>query len=270
MHPLLTVVELGTHAVPVGSFGVLLCLAVGVASVAALRAAHALRIDPGLAIATCGIVTASAFAGGFALHAAVQWARHGDLFSALSQPGLTIVGALPAAALGLALVARAFQLPALAWFERALPGLLLALAIGRLGCLLGGCCYGVEADLPWSVRYTDPLAPAAVLDVPRHPVPLYEALCWLGLAAALVSIRGGSPTQRVGAGLLGYCLARSLLELFRGDTVRGVWPLGLSTAQLSCALAAAAWLTWGHWNGPRRTPARPGVRSETRPTRDGV
>ena len=32
-------------------------------------------------------------------------------------------------------------------------GLFLALAFGRIGCFLNGCCYGKPADLPWSVRF---------------------------------------------------------------------------------------------------------------------
>jgi phosphatidylglycerol:prolipoprotein diacylglycerol transferase len=244
MHPLLTVLQLGPYAVPIGSYGVMLALAVAVAAAASLRAARALAIDLGAAVATIGVVTASAFAGGFALHALVQWARLGSLATALGQPGMTVIGALPAGALGLAIAARALDLPALRWTARALPGLLLALSLGRVGCLLGGCCFGAPAALPWSVRYTHPLAPAAALDLPRHPVPLYEALWALGLAAALIVVRRGSAAQRVGAGVLGYALGRTLFELARGDAVRGLWLFGLSTAQVACALALAAWLAW--------------------------
>jgi len=255
MHPLLTIIHVGGHAVPVGSYGALLCVAIAVAATSALRSAHTLELDLGAAIAVSGVVTASAFVGGFALHALVQWARLHSLAAALSQPGLTIAGAVPAAVLGLAWSARALGLPSLRWTERALPGLLLALAIGRIGCLLGGCCYGTPSALPWSVRYVDPLAPAAVLDVARHPVPLYEALCALTLAAALLAVRGGSPIQRVGTGLFGYAGARALLELVRGDEVRGVWALGVSTAQLACAAAVVAWLA---------------LRWSARSSRDGV
>lgn len=242
MHPLLTVVHVGQHTVPLGSYGALLCVAIAVAATSALRSAQVLRLDLGAAVAASGVVTASAFAGGFALHALVQWARLASLGEALSQPGLTIAGAVPAGVLGLACSARALGLPALRWTELALPGLLLSLAIGRVGCLLGGCCYGAPTALRWSVRYTHPLAPAAVLDVARHPVPLYEALCALGLGAALLMVRRGTPIQRVGASLLGYAAARTLLELVRGDEVRGVWPIGASTAQLACAAAVVAWL----------------------------
>ncbi|OHB64835.1 MAG: hypothetical protein A2Y77_16590 [Planctomycetes bacterium RBG_13_62_9] len=32
-------------------------------------------------------------------------------------------------------------------------GLLAALAFGRIGCFLNGCCYGKPTDLPWGVRF---------------------------------------------------------------------------------------------------------------------
>lgn len=32
-------------------------------------------------------------------------------------------------------------------------GLMLALAFGRIGCLLNGCCFGKPTDLPWGIRF---------------------------------------------------------------------------------------------------------------------
>ncbi|MBN1803841.1 MAG: prolipoprotein diacylglyceryl transferase [Sedimentisphaerales bacterium] len=32
-------------------------------------------------------------------------------------------------------------------------GLMLALAFGRIGCFLNGCCFGKPTDLPWAVRF---------------------------------------------------------------------------------------------------------------------
>jgi phosphatidylglycerol:prolipoprotein diacylglycerol transferase len=32
-------------------------------------------------------------------------------------------------------------------------GLLLALAFGRIGCFLNGCCYGKPTNLPWGIRF---------------------------------------------------------------------------------------------------------------------
>lgn len=33
------------------------------------------------------------------------------------------------------------------------PSAMLGLAIGRIGCLLNGCCYGGTCELPWSIRF---------------------------------------------------------------------------------------------------------------------
>jgi phosphatidylglycerol:prolipoprotein diacylglycerol transferase len=36
------------------------------------------------------------------------------------------------------------------------PGAIMGQAIGRVGCLLNGCCYGLPTTLPWGVTYTNP------------------------------------------------------------------------------------------------------------------
>src|SRR5436309_1822490 len=58
----------------------------------------------------------------------------------------------------------------------ALP-LALALAVGRWGCFLNGCCYGVPTELPWGVRFGD--------GVCRHPTQVYEVAFHLSLALVL-------------------------------------------------------------------------------------
>jgi len=36
------------------------------------------------------------------------------------------------------------------------PGAILGQAIGRIGCLINGCCYGLPTSLPWGIVYTHP------------------------------------------------------------------------------------------------------------------
>ena len=45
-------------------------------------------------------------------------------------------------------------------------------AIGRVGCFINGCCYGLHCDLPWAVRFP---ADHESHGVPVHPTQLYEA-----------------------------------------------------------------------------------------------
>jgi len=43
-----------------------------------------------------------------------------------------------------------------------------SIGVGRIGCLIVGCCRGVPWDGPWAITYGD--------GIPRHPVPVYEML----------------------------------------------------------------------------------------------
>lgn len=66
----------------------------------------------------------------------------------------------------------------------------LALAIGRIGCTINGCCHGVSApDLPWAVVYTHPDS-AATLNVPVHPTTIYHLLWNLIVFAIVWRLRG--------------------------------------------------------------------------------
>ena len=70
-----------------------------------------------------------------------------------SQGGLVVYGALIGAAMGFAGFTWRFKLPALAVADLAAPGMALGQAIGRIGCLLSGCCFGGVCELPWAVTF---------------------------------------------------------------------------------------------------------------------
>ena len=59
------------------------------------------------------------------------------------------------------------------------PGIALGHVVGRLGCLMAGCCFGRPTSVPWAITFhSDPAAAANVgtpLGVPLHPTQLYEA-----------------------------------------------------------------------------------------------
>lgn len=88
--------------------------------------------------------------------------------------------------------------------------LLWAHVIGRIGCFLAGCCYGIESSLPWSIH---------MHGLDRHPVQLYEALGLAGLALLLQ--KKWSQGLLINY-LLGYGLLRWSLEWYRGDELRGL------------------------------------------------
>src|SRR6185295_11459391 len=60
--------------------------------------------------------------------------------------GIVLYGGLLAGMLAAMVLARWRGLPALRVADLAAPGVLLAAAFGRLGCLLAGCCHGAVAE----------------------------------------------------------------------------------------------------------------------------
>src|SRR5580765_8470428 len=117
------------------------------------------------------------------------------------------------------------------------PAIALGQAIGRVGCFMAGDDYGRPADVPWAVRFTDPDAAnigGVPLNVPLHPVQLYESVVCLVLFGFLVWLerRPHRDGTIIGAYTLLYAVARFVLEFFRGDADRGfVFGGLLSTSQ---------------------------------------
>jgi phosphatidylglycerol:prolipoprotein diacylglycerol transferase len=118
--------------------------------------------------------------------------------------------------------------------DLSVPAIAAGHAIGRIGCLLGGCCFGAEWHGPFAITYTDPLAPGSHPSVPRHPTPLYESfgLMVIAFVFALVPVRHVGSGQRVLLYGVSYAVLRFLVETTRGDAIRGVF-FGLSTSQLT-------------------------------------
>ena len=66
----------------------------------------------------------------------------------MARGGLVIYGGFFGGVLGLLAFYRKYRVPLLATADLVAPSLMLGLAIGRIGCLLNGCCYGGRAICP--------------------------------------------------------------------------------------------------------------------------
>ncbi len=71
----------------------------------------------------------------------------------VAQGGLVVYGSVVGGMLGLVIFVRLNRLPLLAMADLITPSMVLGLALGRIGCLLNGCCYGGLCDLPWAVTF---------------------------------------------------------------------------------------------------------------------
>ena len=109
------------------------------------------------------------------------------------------------------------------------PAIPLFHVFGRIGCFLGGCCYGMESR--WGFVYHSAPVPESN-GVVRLPIQLFEAAGNLILFFFLhqMSKKPHSKGTLILTYLIIYPVMRFIIEFFRGDEIRGM-VLGLSTSQ---------------------------------------
>jgi phosphatidylglycerol:prolipoprotein diacylglycerol transferase len=158
-----------------------------------------------------------------------------DLMS-IARSGGVFYGGLIAAVVVAFWYIRRYQMPVWTTTDVFAPGIALGHAVGRMGCLLAGCCFGRETSVPWAITFHNPVAAANVgtpLGVPLHPTQVYEAVAELMiLGLLLVTERRGR--QFAGRTFWGYMLlygiTRFVIEFYRGDP-RGFLFGAISTSQ---------------------------------------
>lgn len=103
--------------------------------------------------------------------------------------GLTIWGAVLGATLGIWIYSKFSNFRFGYFADLVAPGVILAQAVGRVGCTINGCCYGVPTSLPWGVVYTNP-GSYAPLGVAVHPTQPYEIIYLLIIFGVIFKLRG--------------------------------------------------------------------------------
>lgn len=109
------------------------------------------------------------------------------------------------------------------------PALAIAYAIGRVGCLLVGCDYGIVCALPWAMSFPKGSPPTLEM---VHPTQLYEAMIMLFVFVALWKMR---KKRRPDGWLASIYLVLAGLERFFVEFIRTTTesPIsGLSVAQM--------------------------------------
>jgi len=118
------------------------------------------------------------------------WDYYGqNLGQIIGASGLTIYGAVLGAALAIWIYSKFSNFRFGYFADVVAPGIILAQAIGRVGCTINGCCYGTETSLPWAVVYAHPDS-FAPLGIPIHPTQIYEIIALLIIFGVLLILKG--------------------------------------------------------------------------------
>ena len=149
------------RGLPIRGYGAMLLVAVVSATGLLAWRARRVGVEPDLMISLVFWMFVPGILGARVFYIIEYWPEYqresfGATLAAvvnITQGGLVVFGSLIGGLLGMALFVRKHGLPLLATADLLAPSLLLGLALGRIGCLLNGCCFGGPCDLPWAVTF---------------------------------------------------------------------------------------------------------------------
>lgn len=244
MHPEL--IRIGAFALP--SYGVMMALGFLAGLWLVRRRAPAFSLAPDAASDVGIWLLLSGLVGAKLLLVIVEWPQYVSSWNGLkdlARAGGVFYGGLIGATLGTAILLRKRGIPFFTFADIAAPSIALGQSLGRVGCLLAGCCWGRQCALPWAITFSDPKANEGVgvpLGIPLHPTQIYEAVGTLVLCVLLLVFErrrySGETFVRY---LFGYAILRFTIEFVRGDPRGSVFG-AMSTSQFIalCLVATAA------------------------------
>lgn len=214
MHPILF--EFGP--LKIYSYGFIVAVAFIVSAYLARLEARRQNIDPEKILNLCLGLVISGIIGARILYVLQNWAFYLDQpgqILMLHKGGLSFYGGFISGIVFAIVYLRKQGLDILITFDLISPYLALAQAIGRIGCLFNGCCYGKPTNLNFCVYFPGD-------SVVRHPVQIYSSLGLLLIFVILrlPQTRAKLPGQIFVVYLLLYSGLRFLLEFLRGDNLQ--------------------------------------------------
>lgn len=226
MHPIL--LKVGPFTVY--SYGMMVAIGFAAAVFFIYRRAAKFHIDKNKMIDLCIIILISGVIGARFLYVLLNlsyYTANPIEIVKLSKGGLVWYGGFLTGLVALIIYLRKAKLDFWAVMDLVAPYIALAQAFGRIGCLLNGCCYGIEAGpgCMFAVRsVNDPTM--------RYPVQIYSAIA---LFLIFLILRVWQDRKHfVGEIFLGYCALysykRFLIEFMRADNPK-IW-FGLTMSQL--------------------------------------
>jgi len=167
----------------------------------------------------------------YGFHVSVHSYRFMDYIYPFSQPGYALYGGLLTGTFVVWGIMKIKKLSFLVIMDQLTPCILLGIAIGRIGCLLGGCCYGKVWEGPWAIYYPVGSVPhlwqiqngmISLFKTPlgMHPTPLYEIVVLISFCLFLLFLESRNMLKRgqlFTMGFCGYSLFRLINLWFRAE-----------------------------------------------------
>jgi phosphatidylglycerol:prolipoprotein diacylglycerol transferase len=230
------------------SYGLMLSLSFLLGLWLALREARSRGYDPDAIVDLGVVLLASGVAGARLLYVVShlnEFAGHWIEVLFVWQGGLTLWGGFLVAVPAGILFCRRRRLPTWEVADVFAGPVAVGAAVGRFGCFLNGCCYGLPTHLPWAIRFPAGSLPYAQFgDGALHPSQLYNVLAGLAtyVVVAVAGPRLRASGQRWWLMLGTYGLLRAVVDLSRyyePSAILARWgAVGLTESQVTGVVLA--------------------------------
>ncbi|HEX3031417.1 MAG TPA: prolipoprotein diacylglyceryl transferase [Bacillota bacterium] len=230
-------------------YGIIMAVALGTATMLALRLARREKLDEDHILNLVLLVAPLSWLGARLYYVIFNWSEYAsdpmEIFK-IWHGGLAIHGGiLTAIVLGYIYIRR-FRLDFWQIADLTAPCFVLGQAIGRWGNFFNQEAYGYTTNLPWAMY---------IAGAYRHPTFLYESIWDLGICLLLLWLgsRTKGPRGRLFLLWLGlYSVGRFFIEMLRTDSLM-LGPLRqaqvISVVIFAASMALLAW-RWRKWKKP--------------------
>lgn len=150
------------QGVPIRGYGVMLLIAISVGVAMAVHRAQRHGISSDTIFGLAFWLFVAGIAGARAFFVIEYWEPRFSGLSAwemlvgvlqFTEGGLVVYGSVIGGLAAFLVYCWRNKLPVRGMADLVAPCFLAGLAIGRIGCLLNGCCYGGQSDAPWAVTF---------------------------------------------------------------------------------------------------------------------
>ncbi len=224
MHP--TLFKIGP--ITLHSYGLMITIAFIVAIWLAARRARAAKLGDHFALDISFILIIVSLASARLTYVVLHWDEFAeyplDIISPVQHTGtigiagLVLLGGVIGGIIATIIYVRVKKLPLFLVLDVLVPSLAIGIAVGRIGCFLNGCCFGMPTDLPWGCVFPrESFAGSVYPHTPIHPTQLYAmGLMILIFVGLLYFDRRPHPQgQTFALFLIAYGVARFWVEGLR-------------------------------------------------------
>jgi phosphatidylglycerol:prolipoprotein diacylglycerol transferase len=241
VYPILFHIPTPWGTVPVFSYGTLIALGFLLTYFYICRLATKRGIDDEHITDLYLVIILTSIVGARGNYVVTHWSEYADNLSSIPkiwEGGMVYLGGFTGAMIGGLGYLKLRGLSIGAYYDMFAPAVPFACGLGRIGCFLNGCCFGVACSLPWAMQF--PMRTGATPE-PRHPTQIYELIMLLAISAFLhrVYMKNRRPGLAMVVFLYLYSIERFLIEFIREEHNYEHYVFGLTLAQSTCLATAA-------------------------------